>query len=217
MKRTKLGFLETGLLAGGILLLIGTPAVLAQMQGGVAPANQQNSNGMDSSMPPSGGMPGQASPQGGQQQAVNQISGNIRRNLQVETDLSKLALKHSSNDDIKKFAQKVISDDRMLGERVGPPNGDDGMMFAPEVPSQTQKAEKQMKKLSGTQFDQIYLVQMDAYVKDDQQIAQQVTAQPTGMAGSPDMDEIGMRERNLGDERAQEITQLAAGENFKIQ
>ena len=52
--------------------------------------------------------------------------GNLRRNLDVENDLSKMALKNSSNEDLKKFAHQVISENHSLSNEliIPNPNGD---------------------------------------------------------------------------------------------
>ncbi len=220
MRRNEFNLFTVGFLATGLLLLP-TPSALAQM-GGAPNGTQPNGlqqNGMQQNgmapdgMPPEGFQtPGAAGAQDSEHAAERNIYGNIRRNIYVETQLSKLAEKHTGNADIKKFADQVISDNRRLEGEVTLPPSNDGTFFSPEVPSNTRQAEKQMKKLSGPQFDQIYLVQMDAYIKNDQQAASRASS----MTGSSDLGEAGMRTRTLADERAKEISQLTAEENFKI-
>ncbi|MDR5726099.1 MAG: DUF4142 domain-containing protein [Terriglobia bacterium] len=217
----KFSFFRAGLLATGLLLLTTTPAALAQMPGGQNGGNPGTPSGgmQPNGMQPNGMQPSGMPPEGIQQPQQNQQSmernqtfGNLSRNIYVETQLSKLAQKHTSNADVKKFAQQVISDDHKLQGKVIVPATNDGQIFVPQVPSQTQQAEKQMKKLSGPQFDQIYLVQMDAYVKNDQQVA----AQASSMTDSSDVAKVGMQEQNLANQRQEQIAKLSAEENFRI-
>ena len=149
-----------------------------------------------------------------QQNAIqNQTFGNIRRNIEVETKLSKMALKKSSNADVKNFAQQVIADNHKLQDRVAMPVSADAMPVAPQVPKQTQDAEKQMKKLSGTQFDQQYLVQMDAYVKNDKQVASQAAQQ----ASVPAVSQVGTEMQPMAEQHEKQIAQLTGEEHMKIQ
>ncbi len=158
------------------------------------------------------------------------ISASICRNIYVETELSALALKHTSNADIKSFAREMIAVDQRFetqvnlsastefverfgkGQQVSLPESDNALLCASFVPSETREAEKEMKKLSGPPFDQKYLVQMDAYVRNDREVG----AQASVMAGAPDINAMGVLARDLADERETKISSLTAEENFKI-
>lgn len=158
------------------------------------------------------------------------ISANMCRNIYVETQLSGLALKHTSNVDIKSFARETIGVDRAFEKQVNLsastefvvrygtrqelslPESNNTALCATLVPSETRQAEKQMKKISGPQFDQIYLVQMDAYIKNDRQVG----ARASSLTGAPDMNAMGMLARDLAEERETQISRLTAEENFKI-
>ena len=140
--------------------------------------------------------------------------GNLRRNFDVENDLSKMALKNSSNDDVKKFAHQVISENHGLSNELIVPNPNGDLLIPPEmVPDQTRKAEKQMKKMTGKPFDQMYLVQMDAYVKNDQEVAQKAEA----ASNVPKVSEVGTRVRSLSDDRQKQIGTLTQESGFKIE
>lgn len=215
-QKSNFSFLKAGLLAPALLLLTMTPAALAQMHGGASMGGAPN-NGMNNSnnnMSPDGMQPnGPTSPENNQEMIERTTFDNLRRNSDVETDLSKMALKNSSSDDVKKFAQQVITENRGLSHQLIIPNPN-GEMFDPEVvPSQTRKAEKQMKKMTGKPFDQLYLVQMDAYIKNDQQAAHNAEA----MMNLPKMSEVGMRVRTMSDEREKQIADLTKEVGFKIQ
>jgi putative membrane protein len=201
-------------LATGLFLLTATPVVLAQMAPGGAP-----SGGMSPGARPNGVQPNGVQPMGpngtdNMQNAIqNQTFGNIRRNIEVETKLSKMALKKSSNEDVKNFAQQVIADDHKLQDKVSMPVSADAMPVSPQVPKQTQDAEKQMKKLSGTQFDQQYLLQMDAYIKNDKQVASQAAQQTT----VPAVSQVGMEMQPMAEQHQKQIAQLTQEEHMKIQ
>lgn len=210
-------FLGAGLFAPGLLLLTMTSTALAQMHpgapmGGASPnSNMNNPNGnmSQNGTPPNGPMGAQSS----DQMMERNMFGNLRRNFDVETKLSKMALKNSSNEDVKKFAQQVISENHSLSNDLIVPNPTGEMMEPEMVPSETKKAEKQMKKLTGKPFDQLYLVQMDAYIKNDQEVAQKAQA----ATSLPKVNEVGTRVRSMSEDRAKQIGTLTQEDGFKIQ
>jgi predicted outer membrane protein len=214
MWRKNFSFLTAGSLA--LLLLTMAPAALAQTHGsapmGGAPNNMNNPNG---NMAPDGFRPpGPMGTQSNDQMIEQNMFGNLRRNFDVESRLSKMALKNSSNDDVKKFAQQVITENHSLSNDLMVPNPNGEMMMQPEmVPSQTKQAEKQMKKMTGKPFDQLYLVQMDAYVKDDQQVAQKAQT-ATSIAK---VSEVGTRVQSMSEDRAKQIATLTQEAGFKIE
>jgi predicted outer membrane protein len=213
-RRNNFNFLKASLLVPGLLLLTMTPGALAQMHGGAptggAPNNMNNPNG---NMSPDGMQPnGSTAPLNSEQMMERNAFGNLRRNFDVETELSKMAVKNSSNDDVKKFAQQVITENHGLSNEliIPNPNGD----VIPEmVPDQTKKAEKQMKKMTGKPFDQMYLVQMDAYVKNDQKVAQ--NAEST--MSVPKVSEVATRVQSVSEDREKQIGTLTQETGFKIQ
>ncbi len=219
--RNRLNFMRASMLATGLLLLTGTPAVLAQMAPGGAPP----SGGMSPGTPPGGMQPNGMQPNGmqpmgpnagnNQQLAVeNRTFANILRNIEVETKLSKMALKKSSNADVKNFAHQLIADNHKLEGKVSlPVSSAPAMPLAPEVPKQTKQAEKQMKKLSGPQFDQLYLIQMDAYIKNDRQVASQAAQQ----SSVPAVSKVGTEMQPLTEQHQKQIAQLTQEEHLRIQ
>jgi len=209
-------FHRTELLAMGFFLLTTIPAVLAQ-------------EGLQSCCQPQSGP---MLPEDRQQtQMERDILVNLRRNIGVETQLSQLALKHSSNADIMKFSQQILSENRTLvstlpflefdgfviptrgGRAEDFPSPNDDLALSLQVPSQTQQARKRMKRLYGPHFDQMYLAQMDAYIKNDRETASSASA----MASLPDIHEVGIREQALAEEREARIFVLTAEEHFKIE
>jgi predicted outer membrane protein len=193
------------------MLFVGTTG-WSQMRGG-SPMGSPQPGGMNQ---PGMNQPGAAGQQGMQNSAMASFAADVKRNNKAETDLSKLALKNSSNEDVKKLAQQVIQENRRSATALAgamSEQNQSGMMFDSPVPSQTREAEKRMKNLTGSPFDQIYLSQMDGYVKNDQKLANDAS----GMTGSADLGSLSMQLRNTADERARQIAQVAQSENFKIQ
>ena len=210
-------FLKASLLAAGLLLLTMTPAARAQMHGGApmgGASPNSNMNNPNGNMSPDGMQPpGAAGSQSSEQMMVRNTFGNLRRNFDVENKLSKMALKNSSNEDVKKFAQQVITENHGLSDDLILPNPT-GEMMAPElVPSQTKKAEKQMKQMTGKPFDQLYLVQMDAYIKYDREVAHSVGS----MMSVPKVSEVANRVQSVSEEREKQIGALTQETGFKIQ
>lgn len=216
MSRNGFSIHRTELLAMGFFLLATAPAVLAQE--GVQSCCQLQSGPM--------------LPENRQQtQMERDILINLRRNIDVEAQLSQLALKHSSNADIVKFSQQILSENHTLvstlpflefdgsvvptrgGGAEDFPSPNDDLALSLQVPSQTQQARKQMKRLYGPQFDRMYLAQMDAYIKNDRKAAGSAAA----MTSLPDMHEAGIREQALAEEREARISVLTAEEHFKIE
>jgi predicted outer membrane protein len=218
-QKRNFNFLNVGILAPALVLLLMTPAALAQMHTpapmGGTPSSGMNNNNNNMSPDGMNGMQpgGPTAPENNQDMIERSTFGNLRRNFDVETHLSKMALKHSNNEDVKKFATQVIGENHGLSNDLIVPNPNGQMMMGPEmVPSVTRKAEKQMKKMTGKPFDELYLVQMDAYVKNDQQTAHNAEA----MTSLPKMSEVGMRVRTMSDQREQQIADLTKKVGFVI-
>jgi predicted outer membrane protein len=118
---------------------------------------------------------------------------------------------------VKKFAQQIINENRQaeteLNNRMSADGMNQGMMASPEIPKETKKAEKDMKKMSGPQFDANYLGQLNAYLKNDQQLTQEAAAS----SDMQSMQDTVMRLRSQADQREQQLAQLAKAENFKMQ
>lgn len=136
---------------------------------------------------------------------------HLYRNSNAETDLSKLALKHSSNDDVKKFAKQVLSENRALAGQIMTYAVKYNFRVISATPSSTKDAEKQMKSLTGVPFDKLYLVQMDAFVKDDLQ-----AAAPASEASDPDVSAVGKQVTTIANARAKQIDELTRADGFVI-
>jgi predicted outer membrane protein len=212
--RNHFDFLRASLLAPGLLLLTMMPAALAQMHGNAPMGGAPNNMNNNPNMSPNGMQPN--APMGAQnsdQIAEQNMFGNLRRNFDVETRLSKMALKNSSSEDVKKFAQQVITENHGLSNDLILPSSTGEMMEPETVPSQTKQAEKQMKKMTGKPFDQMYLVQMDAYFKNDQEVARSAQS----IMNMPKASEVANRVQSMSEDRAKQIATLTQEAGFKIQ
>lgn len=195
---------------GAATLALGLAAaspVLAQRMGsmGAQPPGTQNQG-----QQPNGQM-------GPQNNAQTAFLAHMRRNSMVETDLSKMALKNSDNDQVKTFARQVISENRKnemamttANESTFGPTATP--TFGEQTPPQTRTAEKQMKKMKGKQFDEMYLSQMNGYIKDDQKSI----SDASDTLNSSQIGSLVMQMRNATDERAKQLAQVAQSENFKL-
>ena len=107
----------------------------------------------------------------------------------------------------------MITENHGLSNDLILPNPTGEMMGPEMVPSQTKKAEKQMKKMTGKPFDQLYLVQMDAYIKNDQEVAHRAQS----AMNVPKVSEVTNRVQSVSEEREKQIGALTQETGFKIQ
>lgn len=217
MKQNRIGFSGALILSGALFIVSACPLHGQRMGGGMGGSPQGQMGGQPqpgASNPGMGNGPNGMGQQNGLQSAAERnFLSTMRRNNKAETELSKLAIKNSSNDDVKKMAQQVITDNHRMGSSLNNAASSANIPMGEDVPSQTKTAMKQMKKLNGTEFDKMYLSQMDGYVKNDQK----TTTDASTSVNSPDVKAMSMQLRRLADNRAQQLTQVAQSENFKIQ
>lgn len=185
------------LLAG--LLVIAMPTARAQAGG-------NNGNEPQNGAAASGGTQGQID-----------FLAHMRRNSKAETDLSKMARKNSHSDAIKKLAKEVMSTNRkdqmaMTGAASDNPTLAQSYRV-PKPPQETIDAEKKLKTLTGTDFDRLYISQLDAYVKDDQA----TLASASKVLKDSPLETVVPQMSKTADQRAQLIQQTAQAENLKIE
>lgn len=138
----------------------------------------------------------------------------MRRNSDVENNLSKAALKKSKNDDVKKLAQETIAQNRKnemaLTSAV---SGDPNMSSLPYegIPDITKEAQKKMKTATGAEFDQIYLVQMKNYFQDDQR-----TIEAAQGMKNENLEHVLEQLKKSADDGLARVTEVGQSENFKL-
>jgi len=194
--------------------IFGAATLVLGLFAATSPILAQRQSGMGAQAQPGIGQPGTTSPQNTAQTA---FVAHMRRNSMVETNLSKMALKNSDNAQVKDFARQVISENRKSDMAMSSANESSfgpsaTPTFGEDTPSQTRKAEKQMKKMKGTQFDEMYLSQMNGYIQDDQK----ATANASDTLSSSQIGSLVMQLRNTADARSKQLAQVVQSENLKL-
>lgn len=207
MKKRVFRIAGTAFLVGG-LFFAGAHGAQAQMRPGMGQQQQPN---MQQNMRPNNMMQNQQMNQ--QTREEMNFVANMRRNIKVEDDLSKMAQKKSNSDQVKEFARQVIQENRRSNTALNSANPQmSDMMFPAPVPSGTKKVEKQMKKLTGPDFDKLYIGQMDGYIKDDKEL----TTQAASTITTGNLASVTMQLRNTADSRLKQLTDVAKSENLTL-
>lgn len=216
MAQKLLGISIVTVLSAGLLAV--AAAAPARAQSGsplVRPNGAPNQAGMSPNMPSNGPM----APQNNVRFIQQHVSDTIRKNMAIEIEFSQMALKRSRNPKIKKFARQVIAENRGIA--------DGAKQFAPDksgtVPNrmfegtrqavEANKAKKEMQTVTGPAFDRIYLVQMNAFAENDQQVGHSTYAMMNLPGGvSP----LGRRMWDMANARVKQIDALATDLHVKL-
>lgn len=219
MKNKGIRIFGLAVLATGLLLVPTCPLCVAQMggMGGGAPGQMggqpggQQGAGNPNMQPNAPGMMNNLNNMQASQEG--KFVGLIRRNSKAETELSKLAMKNSSNDNVKKMAQQIVTENRKTDNSLNSAAASgNNMQFNMDIPSATKKAMKQMKKSTGTQFDGIYLGQMNGYFKSDAKTAEDASS----AVSSGTLQALFSRLKSQAEARQQQLAQVAQSDNFKL-
>ena len=81
----------------------------------------------------------------------------------AELQLGKLALQKASNDQVKQFGQRMVTDHGSANEKLKAVASNKGVSLPAQMDASAQKEYDKLSKLSGAQFDRAY---MDAMVSD---------------------------------------------------
>jgi predicted outer membrane protein len=215
MKQSVSSFSIAALLSAGLFLA--TPPMFAQRRDGSPLAGQNgitNPSGMSPNMTPDGPM----APENNKAFILQHVSDSIRQNMAMEIELSQLALKRSRNVAIKKFARRVIAENRVLDSQARQFAPDKSGAFPNATMAGTRQAvnasaaEKKMKNLTGPQFDRIYLVQMNGFAENDRQIGHSAYAMMQFPAISP----VGRKMWDMANDRVNRIAALARTLRVKL-
>lgn len=146
-------------LTGG-LLLAGSPGTAALGQASGMPGTPQGSTTSSYAL------------------AERSLAGALLSNLRAETKFSKLALKNSSDEQVKKVAKAVISENNKLDAQLFTVIARDSAVNTEAYnfghpTSRARKTAQDLRKLKGTEFDKAYVGEMVRYRQDQQQLIRQ--------------------------------------------
>lgn len=79
----------------------------------------------------------------------------------AEVEIAKLALKKSTNSDVRAFAQRMIKDHQTLGKKMAPLMVDAGVKPSVSLDTEHQHLYNKLNGLSGADFDKQYVEAMD--------------------------------------------------------
>jgi predicted outer membrane protein len=215
MKHCISTFSITALVSAGLLL--GGASMSAQTRVGSPLAGQNgtaNRYGMSPNMKPDGLM----APENNLAFTQQHVSETIRENMAMEIELSQLALKYSKNPSIKKFSRQVVAENRVLDSEAKQFAPDKSGTFPNSMFEGTRQAvearaaEKRMKKLTGPQFDRMYLVLMNSFAENDQQVGHSAYA----MMEFPGISPVGRKMWDMANARVKQIGALSTELHAKL-
>jgi putative membrane protein len=210
--RKCIGMVRGSLIAiTGIALLSVAPAIaqMAQQNPGAQNPGAQNPGAPGGQRTPVGGDP-MAAPGDAAGQMNNQMMEKefVKKALQggmAEVQLGQLALQKSSNDDVKKFAQRMVDDHTKLGEQMQPVAQQMNVKI-PDSPSKKDKATMaKLQALNGDAFDKAYIKDM---VKDHEK-DQKDFKHESETATNPDLKQVATQGEQVITEHLQMIKQIA--------
>ncbi len=137
---------------------------------------------------------------------------DLANNALAETDLSRLALTNSGNDNVKKLAQQVIADHQKLDGGVSA-IASNLMLTLPQKPSKhLLKQEKKMQSMTGSEFDQVYLKELNHDVAQDKNNAnQEILA-----TNSPNTRQLMLEVKGAAQNCGKLIANVGKAENLKL-
>jgi putative membrane protein len=151
--------LHSTLVLAASLLLMFSMSALAQSSGS---ADQKASDAGSASRPKTAKSDNTAKSDRASS-ADQQFAKKAAEGGKAEVELGNLAVQKASNDDVKKFGQRMVDDHTKAGQQLQSTASSEGITL-PDQPSAKQTAEKEkLSKLSGPAFDKAY---MNYEVKD---------------------------------------------------
>lgn len=137
---------------------------------------------------------------------------NILRDSNAETMLSEIAIQQSSDDQLKKFAHQIISDNQRISQELYSGSLGNICPVISQTPARVHDIAKKMNHLSGIQFDGTYLSQLEAYIEHDQAM---IKGAPN-FSNFLDMETTVSQMRLLADYRIDQIGKLADNDNIVL-
>ncbi len=132
----------------------------------------------------------------------------------AEVQLGQLAEQKSQSNDVKQFAQKMVSDHSQMGEKWLKPVAKQMGVSEPKGPSKKdKKLIEKLQGLSGQQFDTEYI---QAMVKDHKEDLKEFKNEAQ-MAQDPNVKQIAQQGANIIQQHLQLIEQIAQAHNVPVE
>ena len=195
-------------------------AVVAVAQAPGAP--QQQPSMPQSPTSPNGGSPGSQGNPGvnpgtsptGQDYAANAFVSKAMEGSLAEVQLGQLAEQKSQSNDVKQFAQKMVSDHGQMTDKWLKPVAQQLGISEPKSPSKKDKKEMaKLEQLSGPDFDREYITMM---IKDHQQDLKDFKNEAQ-VAQNPNVKQVAEQGSNVISQHLQLIEQIAKNHNVSVE
>lgn len=133
---------------------------------------------------------------------------------EAEVELGKLAQEKSQSQDVKQFAQKMVSDHSQMGEKWFKPVAKEVGVSVPKGPSKKdKKLIEKLQALSGSEFDTAYI---QAMVKDHKEDLKEFQNEAQA-AQDPNVKQIAEQGQKIITQHLQLIEQIAQAHNVPIE
>jgi putative membrane protein len=207
-------------LSAGTALLAGTVA-FGQMPGSSQPQqpttpSQQPMPGQPGTNPANPGMGSGAYPGTAPTAQDFGEKAFVKKALEggeAEVQFGQLAQQKSQSNDVKQFAQKMVSDHSQMADKWFKPVAKELGVSEPKGPSKKDKKElEKLQGLSGDAFDREYIAMM---VKDHQQDLKEFKDEAQ-MAQNPNLKQVAERGSNIIAQHLQLIEQIAKTHNVDV-
>jgi putative membrane protein len=200
-------------------MLLGGPVAFAQAPGSpqqpTMPSQQQPSPTSPSAGNPGmgpGAYPGTAPT--GQDFSEKAFVTKALEGGQAEVELGQLAQQKSQSNDVKQFAQKMVSDHSQMADKWLKPVAQQLGIPDPKGPSKKDKKEiAKLQGLSGEDFDREYITMM---VKDHQQDLKEFRDEAQS-AQNPNVKQIAQQGSDVISQHLQLIEQIAKSHNIPVE
>ena len=78
----------------------------------------------------------------------------------AEVELGRLATEKASNEDVKKFGERMVNDHSKADDKLKQIAGNDGVSLPDKMDASSERLLNKLKKMSGAQFDREYMSEM---------------------------------------------------------
>lgn len=208
-------WLQKGIHFTGLALCLIAGQVLAQMGGnmGMQPPSSTGL-GPDNSMSQSGE---QTMGMSGQQNGLNRLAEQeflqyLSKNSQAAMEISQTALKNSSNKSIQDLAQSVIKGHQKMAVDIADIASQRKVSLSNSISGHARKDEKKLQALTGSQFDRVYLKQLDHLVKNEENSASNALTS----TDAADLRPLAMGAQSQAKNDARKITEISKAENISL-